>query len=44
MVNIDPTLKALNDVGRYQLLQAFVQGLGSMGAAYQLLDNIFVGR
>jgi hypothetical protein len=43
MVNIDPTLQELGDLGRYQQLQLFKQSLGSFGAAYQLLDNIFIG-
>ena len=42
--NIDPTLRALGSRGKYQLLQTFVIGLGSFGAAFQLLDNIFIGK
>ncbi|KAL8602219.1 hypothetical protein ACOMHN_022732 [Nucella lapillus] len=42
--NIDPTLRALGGRARYQLLQVVVINLGCFGAAYQLLDNIFVGR
>ena len=42
--NIDPTLRALKSVGRYQLLQVLVISLGYFGAAYQLLGNIFIGK
>ena len=42
--NIDPTLRTLKSVGRYQLLQVLVINLGYFGAAYQLLGNIFIGK
>ena len=42
--NIDPTLRTLKSVGRYQLLQVLVISLGYFGAAYQLLGNIFIGK
>ena len=42
--SIDPTLRALKSVGRYQLLQVLVINLGYFGAAYQLLGNIFIGK
>ncbi|XP_070174696.1 organic anion transporter 3-like [Littorina saxatilis] len=42
--NIDPTLRAMGGRARYQLLQVIVINIGSFGAAYQLLDNIFIGR
>ncbi|XP_076465110.1 solute carrier family 22 member 6-B-like [Babylonia areolata] len=42
--NIDPTLRALGGRARYQMLQIIVINVGCFGAAYQLLDNIFIGR
>ena len=42
--NIDPTLRALKSLGRYQILQVFAITIGSFGAAYQLLGNIFIGK
>ncbi|KAK7503603.1 hypothetical protein BaRGS_00005142 [Batillaria attramentaria] len=42
--DIDSTLIALGGRGRYQLLQLIFITIGSFGAAYQLLDNIFIGR
>ena len=42
--NLEPSLRALGGVARYQLLQLLVINLGVWGAAFQLLDNIFIGR
>ena len=42
--NIDPVLRVLGKRARYQMLQLIVINVGSFGAAYQLLDNIFIGE
>ncbi|KAL8602215.1 hypothetical protein ACOMHN_022728 [Nucella lapillus] len=42
--NVDRTLRALGGRGRYQLLQVLIINLGAWGAAFQLFDNIFIGR
>nr|KAG5711516.1 hypothetical protein BaRGS_025943 [Batillaria attramentaria] len=42
--NIDPTLRALGSRAKYQMLQLTVISLGAIGAGYQLLDNVFIGR
>ena len=42
--NIDPTLRALGGRALYQWLQVLVINVGAFGAAYQLLDNIFIGE
>ena len=42
--NIDPTLRVLGGQARYQLMQLIVVSVGSFGASYQLLDNIFIGE
>ncbi|XP_070194960.1 organic cation transporter protein-like [Littorina saxatilis] len=41
---IDPALRALDGRGRYQWLQVLIINVGAFGAAFQLLDNIFIGR
>ncbi|XP_076453582.1 organic cation transporter-like protein isoform X2 [Babylonia areolata] len=43
-VGLDPTLRVLGGRSRYQLLQLLVINVGVWGAAFQLLDNIFIGR
>ncbi|XP_070174694.1 organic anion transporter 3-like [Littorina saxatilis] len=42
--NMDACLRALGGWNRYQLLQVLVINVGVWGAAFQLLDNIFIGR
>ncbi|KAK7100198.1 organic cation transporter protein-like [Littorina saxatilis] len=42
--SIDPALRALDGRGRYQWLQVLILNVGAFGAAFQLLDNIFIGR
>ncbi|XP_076465986.1 organic cation transporter-like protein [Babylonia areolata] len=42
--NTDSCLRTLGSVGRYQILQVLVVTIGSVGASYQLMGNIFVGR
>ncbi|KAK7116168.1 organic cation transporter-like protein [Littorina saxatilis] len=42
--NIDPTLRALGSLGRYQMMQIAIISLSTIGSAYQLLGNIFIGR
>nr|KAG5705948.1 hypothetical protein BaRGS_010838 [Batillaria attramentaria] len=42
--DIDPLLRELGSRGRYQVLQMILISVGGWGAAYQLFDNIFIGR
>ncbi|KAL8599723.1 hypothetical protein ACOMHN_024774 [Nucella lapillus] len=42
--NIDPCLKTLGSLSRYQLLQVLASTIGLVGASYQLMGNMFVGQ
>ncbi|KAL8582903.1 hypothetical protein ACOMHN_057056 [Nucella lapillus] len=42
--SLDPTLRVMGGRSRYQLLQLLFINMGVWGAAFQLLDNIFIGR
>jgi hypothetical protein len=42
--NVDQTFHALGGKSRYQLLQLVVINMGVWGAAFQLLDNLFIGK